>query len=404
MATLLDALNQENLDNQRERGQEREALELRQPALRPVVPQAAGPSLSAGAPLPPSHDRLDGGSGRGLAGGRLGLLPDLLRAQQRRADDRRGRGPGAARAGRRALLRRHSGGARRSRRRPTCRCRRSGWREARSRWRTACHCRATTSASGRRCWAIRGSTRWTSGRRSWPGARAAGLHKRLVREEKLAQDVALFSLGFVGGASDRAGQATVRPGVEADAVERAFEEELERLGREPVTADETGPRQGPDRDHASWRRCSGWRSGPIGLSMYATLLDDPDMVNRQLGRYLAVTPEAIREVAAEVFRPDNRVVVTYVPGNRLAAADEDRGRGGRGMTLEETLAVRPTPGQPRDYTFPPFERIAMPLRAAGADRPRAGPAADVGQRRSSATERPTSRPTWPARRSWRHGR
>ena len=30
------------------------------------------------------------------------------------------------------------------------------------------------------------------------------------------------------------------------------------------------------------------------------------------------------------------------------------------MTLEETLAARPTPGQPRGYTFPPFERVAMP--------------------------------------------
>ena len=31
--------------------------------------------------------------------------------------------------------------------------------------------------------------------------------------------------------------------------------------------------------------------------MYATLFDDPGLINRMLPRYLAVTPEAIRDVA-----------------------------------------------------------------------------------------------------------
>jgi hypothetical protein len=32
-----------------------------------------------------------------------------------------------------------------------------------------------------------------------------------------------------------------------------------------------------------------------------------------LPRYLAVTAEQIRSVASEVFRPDNRIVLTYLP-------------------------------------------------------------------------------------------
>jgi hypothetical protein len=47
--------------------------------------------------------------------------------------------------------------------------------------------------------------------------------------------------------------------------------------------------------------------------MYASLFDQPDLINQMLGRYLAVTPERIQAVAGEVFRPDNRVVMTYVP-------------------------------------------------------------------------------------------
>ena len=47
--------------------------------------------------------------------------------------------------------------------------------------------------------------------------------------------------------------------------------------------------------------------------MYSTLFDDPGLINSMLPRYMAVTPEAIRDVAAAVFRPDNRLVLTYLP-------------------------------------------------------------------------------------------
>jgi predicted Zn-dependent peptidase len=68
------------------------------------------------------------------------------------------------------------------------------------------------------------------------------------------------------------------------------------------------------------------------LSMLATLLDDPDLINRQLDRYLAVGKADIQAVAAEVLRPDNRVVLTYMPANH--AADD----AATGKTNEETAA------------------------------------------------------------------
>ena len=55
--------------------------------------------------------------------------------------------------------------------------------------------------------------------------------------------------------------------------------------------------------------------------MYATLFDDPDVINQILPRYLAVTPEAIRQAAADVFRPENRLVLTYLPEG--PAADDE---------------------------------------------------------------------------------
>ena len=70
------------------------------------------------------------------------------------------------------------------------------------------------------------------------GGKGSRLHRRLVRDEQIAQDVVAFALGFVGGASIAAGWATVRPGIDVERVEAAYEEELERLGREAPSDDE----------------------------------------------------------------------------------------------------------------------------------------------------------------------
>ena len=154
------------------------------------------------------------------------------------------------------------------------------------------------------------------------GGKGSRLYRRLVRDERIAQDVAFFALGFVGGASIAAGQATVRPGVDPEVVERAFEEELERLGREPVTADELA-RARALIETFELEALQRVEERADRLAMLATLLDDPDLINRQLERYLAVTPAEIQAVAAEVFRPENRVVLTYVPAAGAARGQDE---------------------------------------------------------------------------------
>ena len=154
------------------------------------------------------------------------------------------------------------------------------------------------------------------------GGKGSRLYRRLVRDEEIAQDVAFFALGLIGGASIAAGQATVRPGVDTDVVERAFEEELERLGREPVTDDELA-RARALIETFELEALQRVDERADRLSMFATLLDDPDMINRQLGRYLAVTAADIQAAAAEFLRPDNRAVITYVPLAETGAGTEE---------------------------------------------------------------------------------
>ncbi|HET9085562.1 MAG TPA: pitrilysin family protein [Candidatus Limnocylindrales bacterium] len=152
------------------------------------------------------------------------------------------------------------------------------------------------------------------------GGKGSRLHRRLVRDERIAQDVALFALGFVGGASVAAGWATVRPGIAVDRVEAAFHEELERLAVEPVSDDELArARALIEADELGALQRVEERADR--LSMYTTLFDRPALINEMLGRYLAVTPEAIMEVVGATFRQDNRLVLTYLPDTPSAEAD-----------------------------------------------------------------------------------
>ena len=212
MGTLLDALSQENLDNQREvvKNEKRWSYDNR--------PYGSWYEKLQGHLYPEDHpyhhvtigsmEDLDAASVEDVSAffrtyyapnnAVLSVVGDVDPDDIRRLD--------------RALLRRASRPTRRSRRWATCRCRRRSAPSAARPSTTGSRCRASTSASALRRSATPGSTRSTSPPRSSPAARARA-PQRLVRQERIAQDVALVALGFVGGASICAGWATVRPGV-----------------------------------------------------------------------------------------------------------------------------------------------------------------------------------------------
>ena len=166
------------------------------------------------------------------------------------------------------------------------------------------------------------------------GGKSSRLHRRLVRDERIAQDVMIGTLPAVGGASVILGYATVRPGVDPAVVESAYLEELAKLAAEAPSEDEMGrARALTEADELG--ALSRVEERAERLSMYATLFNDPGMVNTILARYLAVTAEQIREIAQAVFRADNRVVLTYLP--TAIGAEALEGGTGDGVGPESTV-------------------------------------------------------------------
>ncbi|MDQ3938661.1 MAG: insulinase family protein [Chloroflexota bacterium] len=151
------------------------------------------------------------------------------------------------------------------------------------------------------------------------GGKGSRLHRRLVRERRIAQDVTAFGLPLAAGASFFGGWATVRPESDAETVELAYLEELERLASDPVTDDELA-RARALIEASELGAFARVEEVADRLSMYAALFGRPEMINEQLPRYLSITAEQLTDVAREVFRADNRAVLTYVPAQPREAA------------------------------------------------------------------------------------
>ena len=142
--------------------------------------------------------------------------------------------------------------------------------------------------------------------------RASRLYAALVREQRLAQDVSVFVFPIVGGASMFTLWVTARPGVATDVLEAAALEEVRRL-----TAD--GP---SDADFERVRNIhAAHAAGALEriseradrLSMYACLFDEPERINEEVSSYAAVDAERVRAALGDSIRPDNRVTLTYLP-------------------------------------------------------------------------------------------
>ena len=226
--------------------------------------RSSRPTFPARAPVPPPDDRLDGGPRRGLARGRQRVLPDLLRAEQRGPVDRRRR---RRRRGPRRAPSATSGASR-----PTPSIpplgdlslpptlggeRRETVPDRVPLPRVYFGFRAPVFGDPRLdALDIAGQI--------LAGGKGSRLHRRLVRDERIAQDVALFALGFVGGASivRRLGDRPARrPGrARRGGVPRGARAAGHRAGQ-PTTS---WPARARSSRPTSWARSSGSRSGPTG--------------------------------------------------------------------------------------------------------------------------------------------
>ncbi len=142
--------------------------------------------------------------------------------------------------------------------------------------------------------------------------RASRLYASLVREQKLAQDASVFVFPFIGGATMFALWVTARPGVTTERLEAATLAELDRLATDgPTDAD----LERVNNLHAAHVAGALERISERAdrLSMYACLFDEPERINTETSRWEAVDATRVRDALQASVRADNRLTLTYVP-------------------------------------------------------------------------------------------
>ena len=142
------------------------------------------------------------------------------------------------------------------------------------------------------------------------GGQSSRLNRRLVRDEQIAQSVSGGALPLVGGVSFGTLTGVAVDGIELQRVEDAIAEEVEKLAEDGITDDElqTVQAQG-ERDWLEQLSTCAGRADE--LSHHALLFGDPGRVNRRIDELRSVTPEQVQQVAAEWIRAERRAQVIY---------------------------------------------------------------------------------------------
>jgi len=146
------------------------------------------------------------------------------------------------------------------------------------------------------------------------------IRRRLVYEKQVALDAQSAgnftedpNLFFVLGVMN----ATHTP----EEGEREVDDEIARLRNEPVSAYELETAKNQIlREFILSRETTKSRADELGYD--AEILKDPELVNTELARFLAVTAEDIQRVARRYFVPENMTVVEVSPETGKAGSGE----------------------------------------------------------------------------------
>ena len=173
------------------------------------------------------------------------------------------------------------------------------------------------------------------------------LYQRLVKDEESV-------VGIQGGMGERRGPSTLyvfaipKPGHTTEAIRATIQEEVERLGTEGPTPGEMEKlRNTLLNDAVRSRQSTLFRAQR--LAEYTLYDGDPHLFNTELERYLAVTPEQIRDAVARYLLTDNHSVMEVVPAHAAGSSEE-----------EPAPAEPEPPGEPAEPGAPPPQVPAPP--------------------------------------------
>lgn len=148
---------------------------------------------------------------------------------------------------------------------------------------------------------------------------SARLYQKLVKEKAVSLEVQGF-LEERRGPGQTAVLTIHKADVKSEDVEAIIEAEIERVKKEGVTADELNKVKnqyrlsrfisGSEGEYTSFQTALG---RALALAEFTLFDNDPSLVNTEIDRYLAVTPDEVRSVARKYFVPSNTMSLYIRP-------------------------------------------------------------------------------------------
>jgi zinc protease len=147
--------------------------------------------------------------------------------------------------------------------------------------------------------------------------KSAPLVKRLVMDERIAQDVsagqmsqALSSVFLV--------VATPKPGVPVERLQKEIDEEIARIAKEPPSEVELQRAKNKTESGAIFglEKVGGFGGRAAMLAHYYLRAGDPGFFDQDLARYRVLTAADVSRAARDFLAGKGRVVLTVVPGPR----------------------------------------------------------------------------------------
>lgn len=141
------------------------------------------------------------------------------------------------------------------------------------------------------------------------------LRRRLVDELHLFPRISTSGFDFRGPPEEAplVITAVLAPGVEPDSGERAIMGEMARLAREPVKEDELERAKGLLALEFLRTTRDGTRALAYNLGYYATVLEQPELINSWLPMVNAVTASDLMSIMGQLLAVPPSVVVTTMP-------------------------------------------------------------------------------------------
>jgi len=200
------------------------------------------------------------------------------------------------------------------------------------------------------------------------GGKSSRLYKTLVYDKQIAQDVHVENQSLLLGSIFEI-QATAKPGVKPEDLEKAINDELAKLRTEgPSQAELDRARNVIEtRVIQALERLGGFGGIADRLNRYNHYLNEPGYLPKDIARYNNTTVSDLERVANAELQPNSRVVVYGVPGKKVID-DPPRAKEEQEKEAKETSTVATTmPDEPWRKNAPQpgaLPQMSLPVPAA----------------------------------------